>query len=62
MYIMITDIIWKKKIDLAYLIQGKEVAIVSVFSDNIQHEFTEPWALELEELGNKRITAGTYSR
>ena len=42
-----------------YLIQGKEIIIVCVFSDNIQHEFTEPWMIELE-LGDKQVAAGTY--
>ena len=40
MYTTITDIIIGKVIDLAYLIRGKEVAIVGMFSDNIQYEFT----------------------
>ena len=39
MYITITDIIGEKRIDLAYPIPGEEVAVVSVFSDNIQYEF-----------------------
>ena len=59
MYITIFDIVGKKRIDLAYPIRGKEVAIVSVFSNNIRYEFTEPWVLKLEESGNKQITAGT---
>ena len=61
MYITIANIIGKKRIDLAYLIQGKEVTVVSMFSDNIRYEFTEPWTIELE-LRNKRVTAGTYMR
>ena len=61
MYIAITDIVGEKGIDLTYPIQGKEAAVVSVFSDNIQHEFTEPWLIELES-GNKRVTARTYTR
>ena len=36
MYITITDITGEKRIDLTYPIKGKEVAVVSVFSDNIQ--------------------------
>ena len=38
MYIMITDIVREKRIDLAYLMQGKEVAIISMFSDNVQYQ------------------------
>ena len=49
MYIRITDIIGEKRTDQAYPIQGKEVAVVRVFSDNIQYKFTESWASELEE-------------
>ena len=66
MYIMITDIASKKGIDLIYLIKNfnsdKEAAVVSVFSDNIRYEFTEPRTLELEESRSKRITAGPYMR
>ena len=58
MYITITDIIDENRIDFAYLITGKEVVAVSIFSDNIQYEFTEPHNAELG-LRNKRITTGT---
>ena len=50
---MIADIVSKKRIDLAYPIQGKEVSVLSVFSDNIQYKFTEPWTLELGESRSK---------
>ena len=46
MYIAITDIIGEKRIDLDYPIRGKEVAVVSVFSDNIQYKFTERWMID----------------
>ena len=53
MYITITDIVGEKRIDIAYQIKNwnsnKEVAVVSVFSDNIQYEFMEPRTLELGE-------------
>ena len=52
MYIIITDM-GEKRIGLAYPIKGKEVAVVSMFSENIQYEFTEPRMLELEESRNK---------
>ena len=61
MYITISSIIGEKRIDLAYPIRGKKVAIVSVFSDNIRYEFTKPWMIDLG-LGNKQIVAGTYTR
>ena len=44
---MCTNIMGESRVDLAYLIKSKEVAVVSVFSDNIQYEFTEPRTLEL---------------
>ena len=41
-YITITDIMGEKKINPAYLIQGKEVAIIRMFSNNIQYGIREP--------------------
>ena len=61
MYITITDIVDKKRIDLVHPIQGTKVTVVSVFSDNIQYEFAKPWTIDLE-LRNKQIAAGTYTR
>ena len=42
MYITITDTVEEKRIDLAYPIQGKVAAIVSMFSNNIQYQIWEP--------------------
>ena len=42
MYITITDIVGEKRISLAYLIQGKEVAVVSMFIDSVQYWIKEP--------------------
>ena len=43
MYVTITNIVGEKRTDLAYPItnfdSSKEVAVVSLFSDNIQCEF-----------------------
>ena len=61
MYITISDVIRNETVDLSYPIRGMEVAVVSVFSDNIQYEFTVPWTVELGSW-NKRIKAGTYTR
>ena len=61
MYITITDVIGEKRINLAYLITSKEVAVVSVFSDNIKYEFKEPHNAELG-LKNELIKAGIYTR
>ena len=62
MYMTITDIMGEKRIDPAYPIRGREVAIVSMFSENIQYEFTKPWTVELGELWSKPMMAGTYTR
>ena len=51
----------KKKTDLDSPIQGKETAVVSVFSDNIQYESKKPWTVEVGELWSKQILAGTYT-
>ena len=45
MYIRINNVLGEKRIDLSYPIKNfdssKEVAVVCVFSDNIQYEFTK---------------------
>ena len=41
MYITITDIVGEKRINLDYPIWSKEVAIISMFSDNIQYKIKE---------------------
>ena len=54
----------KRGSDLSYsnFDSGKEVAIVSLFSDNSQYKFTKPWTIELQS-GNKEIMEGTtYAR
>ena len=43
MHITITDIVGEKRIDLTYPIRGKEVAIISMFSENIQYQIQEPF-------------------
>ena len=42
MYIKVDDIIGEKRIDLAYPIRSKEVAVVSVLSVNVKCEFENP--------------------
>ena len=37
MYITINDIIGKKRIDLSYPIKGKDIAVVSMLSNNVQY-------------------------
>ena len=61
MYVKINDIVDGKTVYLAYPVQGKEVAIVSMFSENIRYKFTEHWTIELGSR-NKLVMVGTYMR
>ena len=66
MYITINDVIGEKTIDLSYSIQNfdssKEVAVISMFSDNIQYEVTEPLNLKLIDGSEKQILNGSYAK
>ena len=66
MYITINDIIGKKTIDLSYPIQNfdssKEVAVISMFSDNIQYKVTETFNLKLVDGSEKQILNGSYTK
>ena len=66
MYITINDIIGEKMIDLSYPIQNfdssKEVAVVSMFSNNIQYEMTEPFNLKLMDGNEKQILNGSCTK
>ena len=65
MYVTINDFIGEKRIDLFYLIQNsdssKKVAVVGLFSDNIQYEFLNPWMIDLKPR-SKWMEAGIYTR
>ena len=37
MHITINDVIGEKKIDLSYSIKGTDIAVVSMFSNNVQY-------------------------
>ena len=66
MYITIDDIIGEKTIDLSCPIQNfdssKEVAVISMFSDNIQYKVTETFNLKLIDNSEKRILNGSYTK
>ena len=66
MYITINNIIGEKTIDLSYPIQNfdssKEVAVVSMFSDNIQYKVTETFNLKLIDNSEKQISNGSYTK
>ena len=61
---MIANIVREKRIDLSYPIQifdlSKEIAAVSLFTDNIQCEFWNHW-IDLKPR-SKQIKAETYTR
>ena len=65
MYVTINNVIGEKRVNLAYPIKNfdssEEVAVVSMFNDTINYEFTEPHMIDLG-LRNKQIMAGTYTR
>ena len=52
MYVKINNVIGEKKINLTYSVKNldssKEVAIISVFSDNVQYKFMKPWDDRIE--------------
>ena len=64
MYITITDVMGKKRIDLAYLIwnldSSKEVAIVSMFSDNVQYQIREPLKVQLITNKENQLPEGVF--
>ena len=66
MYITIDDVIGEETIDLSYPIQNfdfsKEVAVVSMFSDNIQYKVTETFNLKLTDNSEKQILNGSYAK
>ena len=66
MYITINDITGEKTIDLSYPIQNynsnKEVAVISMFSDNIQYEVTETFNLKLIDNSEKQILNRSYTK
>ena len=61
MHITITDIVGEKRIYLAHPIKGKEVAIVTVFSDNVQYQIWEPMNVLLITNEEKRLPKGTFT-
>ena len=63
---MINDIKGEKRIDLSYSIQnfssGKEIAVVSLFSDNVQYQILKLHAV-MDPISNTKrmIPSGTYA-
>ena len=63
MYITINDIIGEKTIDLSYSIRSsKEVAVITMLSDNIQYKVVKPRAIMDPISDNKKlILSRTYA-
>ena len=66
MYITINDIEGEKTIDLSYPIcsttwQGKEIAVISMLSENTQYEMTKPLKLILVDGNEKEVLSKTYT-
>ena len=66
MYITINDIIGEKTIDLSYPIRsiarrGKEIAVISMLSENTQYEMTKSLNLKLEDGSEKEVLSKTYT-
>ena len=61
MYVTITNIIGEKRIDLVYPVRGKEVAVVSMFSDNGQYWLKEPMKVLLKTGKEKKLSKRVYT-
>ena len=65
MYITINDVIGEKTIDLPYPIRNfgssKEIAIMSMLSENTQYEMTKPSKLKLADGSEKEVLSKTYT-
>ena len=65
MYITINDIIGEKTIDLSYPIRNfgssKEIAVISMLSENTQYEMTKPLKLKLVDGSEKEVLSKTYT-
>ena len=66
MYITINDIEGEKTIDLSYPIhsppgRGKEIAVISMLSENTQYEMTKPLKLKLVDGSEKEVLSKTYT-
>ena len=63
MHITINDIIGEKTINLSYPIRsGKEIAVITMLSDNIQYEIAKPFTI-MDKISNniKLFLSKTYA-
>ena len=62
MYITINDVIGEKTIDLSYPIHsGKKIAVISMFSNNVQYLLKEPVKLVLKTGEDVELKKGVYT-
>ncbi len=64
MYITINNLVGEKKVDLSYSILGsrREIAVISLFSDNLQYEVEESGlTIQLGNVEAKKLNGGVYS-
>ena len=61
MYITVNDVIGEKRIDLAYPIQGKDVAVVFMLSENVQCWLKEPMKILLKMGEEMELKKGVYT-
>ena len=63
MYITINDIKGEKRIDLSYPIHsGKEIAVITMFNDNVQYQILKPCvAMDPISDTKKLIPSRTYA-
>ena len=53
MYITINDVTGEKRIDLSYPIKGKDIAVVSMLSSNVQYWLQ--WSIDVLLITGKKI-------
>ena len=62
MYITFNDVIGEKTIDLSYPIRsGKKIAVISMFSNNVQYLLKEPMKLVLKTGEDVELKKGVYT-
>ena len=65
MYITNNDVIGEKTINLSYPILNcesrKEIAVISILSNNLQYEIKEPLKLKFMGGGEKQVLKRTYT-
>ena len=61
MYITINDIIGEERIDLSYPIKGKDIAVVSMLSDNVQYWLQGHLKVQLKSGEEITLNKGVYT-